>query len=94
MDGSGFPFRLKAKKIPLESRILALVDIFDSLTAADRPYRATCAVQEALEILEAEAQNGGLDRDLVNLFLSRQVHRSVMENEIRRRDNKLLTFTL
>jgi HD-GYP domain-containing protein (c-di-GMP phosphodiesterase class II) len=93
MDGNGYPFHLKAKKIPLESRILALVDIFDSLTAADRPYRSACAVPEALEILEAEAQNGGLDKDLVDLFISRQVYQGVMENEIRLGDNKLLTFT-
>jgi HD-GYP domain-containing protein (c-di-GMP phosphodiesterase class II) len=69
LDGSGYPKGLKGEEIPLQSRILAVVDIFDALTAADRPYRRAIPADKAGEILKAEADAGRLDKDVVDLFL-------------------------
>ncbi|MBW1858808.1 MAG: GAF domain-containing protein [Deltaproteobacteria bacterium] len=74
LDGSGYPKGLKGEEIPLQSRILAVVDIFDALTAADRPYRRAMASEKASEILKAEAEAGRLDDDVVNLFVDQKLY--------------------
>jgi len=74
LDGSGYPKGLKGEEIPLQSRILAVVDIFDALTAADRPYRRAMAPEKAGEILKAEAKAGRLDDDVVNLFVDKKLY--------------------
>jgi HD-GYP domain-containing protein (c-di-GMP phosphodiesterase class II) len=74
LDGSGYPKGLKGEEIPLQSRILAVVDIFDALTAVDRPYRRAMAPEKAGEILKAEAKAGRLDHDVVNLFVDRKLY--------------------
>jgi HD-GYP domain-containing protein (c-di-GMP phosphodiesterase class II) len=75
LDGSGYPKGLKGGEIPLQSRILAVVDIFDALTAADRPYRRAMAPEKAGEILKAEAEAGRLDSDVVNLFVDKELYK-------------------
>jgi len=74
LDGSGYPKGLKGEEIPLQPRILAVVDIFDALTAADRPYRRAMAPEKAGEILKAEAKAGRLDNDVVNLFVDKKLY--------------------
>ena len=74
LDGSGYPKGLKGDEIPLQSRILAVVDIFDALTAADRPYRRAMAPEKAGEILKADAEAGRLDADVVNLFVDGKLY--------------------
>lgn len=68
LDGSGYPTGLTAPDIPLEARILSIADIFDALTASDRPYRASIPPERALAMLADEAGRGALDPDLVALF--------------------------
>lgn len=74
LDGSGYPKGLKGGEIPLQARILAAVDIFDALTAADRPYRRAIPATKAGEILKAEAEGGRLDRDIVDLFVDKKLY--------------------
>jgi len=74
LDGSGYPKGLKGEEIPLQSRILAIVDIFDALTAADRPYRRAMAREKAGEVLKAEAEAGRLDADIVTLFVDSKLY--------------------
>jgi hypothetical protein len=74
LDGSGYPKGLKGDEIPLQSRILAVVDIFDALTAADRPYRRAMPPEKAGGILQEEASAGRLDTDVVNLFLDKKLY--------------------
>jgi hypothetical protein len=74
LDGSGYPKGLRGDDIPLQARILAVVDIFDALTAADRPYRRAMAPEKAGEILKAEAKAGRLDGDVVNLFVDKRLY--------------------
>ncbi len=69
LDGSGYPRQLLAPQIPDQVRILTITDIFDAVTAWDRPYRKAASVDQAVHILQAEARSGKLDPDLVDLFV-------------------------
>ncbi|MFZ3130378.1 MAG: HD domain-containing phosphohydrolase [Desulfosporosinus sp.] len=73
LNGKGYPFGLKGDEIPIEGRILALVDIFDALTAADRPYKKALPVEKSLEILGFMVKDGDLDADLLQIFLDKKV---------------------
>ncbi len=68
LDGKGYPLGLTKKDIPLESRILAVIDIFDALTAKDRPYKDVISVSRAYEILEAMVLEGKLDAEVFTCF--------------------------
>ena len=71
LDGTGYPDRLKGKEnIPLQSRIMAIADIFDALNAADRPYKKAVPKDKIFDILREEAASGKLDGDLVELFIA------------------------
>jgi HD-GYP domain-containing protein (c-di-GMP phosphodiesterase class II) len=74
LDGSGYPRGLEAPAIPLQSRMMAIADIYDALVAWDRPYKRAVSVERALAILEDEAKSGKLDPDLVALFVSARVY--------------------
>jgi HD-GYP domain-containing protein (c-di-GMP phosphodiesterase class II) len=77
LDGSGYPLGLKAPEIMIQARILGLADVFDALTATDRPYRGAMPIEEALRILTREAETGKLDRDLVELFVTKKLYDGV-----------------
>ena len=75
LDGSGYPLGLEGEQISLQARILALVDIFESLSADDRPYRARPMPRDlVLKILAEEVDRGHLDRDLHDLFVSQEMY--------------------
>ncbi len=74
LDGSGYPRGLLAPAIPLQSRMMAIADIYDALVAWDRPYKRAVSVEHALAILEDEARSGKLDQDLLALFVSARVY--------------------
>jgi 3',5'-cyclic-nucleotide phosphodiesterase len=69
LDGSGYPRGLVGDAIPFQSRIMAVADIFDALTAGDRPYKTSLAVEQALDILHHEAKDGKVDPVLVDVFV-------------------------
>jgi HD-GYP domain-containing protein (c-di-GMP phosphodiesterase class II) len=69
LDGTGYPLKVKGEEIPIQSRILTIADIYDALTAKDRPYKAAVPVEKALEILETEVKQGKLDGVLFKLFV-------------------------
>jgi hypothetical protein len=74
LDGSGYPRRLRGKdRIPLEARMMCIADIFDALTASDRPYKKAVPVDKALLILRQEAAAGKIDPDLLTLFEEERV---------------------
>ncbi|MCK9175217.1 MAG: hypothetical protein M0O96_08080 [Desulforhopalus sp.] len=68
--GTGYPRGLKGDQISIPARILTLADVFEALTASDRPYKKAKKLSEAVKILSAMAQNGHIDPDLFRLFLS------------------------
>jgi HD-GYP domain-containing protein (c-di-GMP phosphodiesterase class II) len=74
LDGTGYPQRLKAHEIPLESQMMAIADIYDALTAPDRPYKKSVPVERALHILKDDASKGKLNTDLVDIFISRSAY--------------------
>jgi HD-GYP domain-containing protein (c-di-GMP phosphodiesterase class II) len=76
LNGTGYPKGLKGEEIPLQSRILCIADIYDALTAPDRPYKKAMPLEKTLKILQDEAACGKLDGDLVDLFVRRKVHES------------------
>jgi HD-GYP domain-containing protein (c-di-GMP phosphodiesterase class II) len=69
LDGSGYPRGLKADQIPLQARIITLADIFEALTAMDRPYREPMKLSKALKIMKGMVSEGHLDEDLMDIFL-------------------------
>jgi len=69
LDGTGYPRRLKADQIPVQSRMMAISDIYDALTAFDRPYKKAVDNTRALDILATEAKEGKLDRELLKVFI-------------------------
>ena len=68
LNGDGYPEHLTADEIPIQTRIITVADIFDALTAADRPYKPSVSVERALEMLRAEAATGRLDPELVKIM--------------------------
>ena len=69
LNGSGYPKGLSGKEIPVEVRILTILDIFDALTADDRPYKPGMSAERALSILDTMAnKEEKLDPELVRLF--------------------------
>ncbi len=68
LNGTGYPRHLTAPDIPKEVRLLTILDIFDALTARDRPYKAPMPVEKALFILRDMAKNGAIDPELLELF--------------------------
>ncbi len=77
LDGSGYPNNLRADDIPFQSRIIAVADIYEALTAKDRPYKPPLPHEKAVAILRDEARKGKLDSDLVELFISEKVHTAI-----------------
>ena len=77
LDGSGYPHGLRGEQIPLPTRIMTVCDIFDALTARDRPYKKAVPLERALDILALEVAAGKLDDELVRLFREARVFRVV-----------------
>ncbi|MEE4311132.1 MAG: HD domain-containing phosphohydrolase [candidate division KSB1 bacterium] len=69
LDGSGYPRKLAEKAIPIQSKMMAIADIYDALTAWDRPYKKAVPLEKALDILKWEVDDGKIDPDLYALFL-------------------------
>ena len=69
LDGRGYPRRLTAKDLSMPERIMVLADIFEALTAADRPYKKAKSLSEALEIMYHMVEEQHIDRDVFRLFL-------------------------
>lgn len=75
LDGTGYPLAIKQDSIPIQSQILTVADIYDALTASDRPYKNRVPLPKALQILEEEAHRGKVNGDLVALFKTREVYK-------------------
>jgi HD-GYP domain-containing protein (c-di-GMP phosphodiesterase class II) len=75
LDGTGYPYGKLANEIPVGSKIMAITDIYDALTASDRPYKSAVPRDIAYNILCDEAAEGKLDAWLVQLFIDAEVYR-------------------
>ncbi|MDD2219543.1 MAG: diguanylate cyclase, partial [Desulfoplanes sp.] len=72
--GTGYPRKLKGEQISTPARILTLADVFEALTASDRPYKKAKKLSEAVKILYSMVKDGHIDADLFHLFLSSGVY--------------------
>ena len=73
LDGSGYPYHMKAEEIPFQSKMMTISDIFDALTARDRPYKRAVPVERALDIIGQEVKSQLLDPVLFQLFLDAKI---------------------
>jgi HD-GYP domain-containing protein (c-di-GMP phosphodiesterase class II) len=74
MNGRGYPRKLTKSDIPVQSRMMTVSDIYDALTANDRPYKKAISTERALSILQMEVKDGLLDPSLVNVFIEAKVY--------------------
>jgi HD-GYP domain-containing protein (c-di-GMP phosphodiesterase class II) len=78
MNGSGYPNHIGSGEIPIESRIMTIADIFDALTASDRPYKKAVPIDRALGIIESEVKAGKCDPALFRVFVEGEVYKKVL----------------
>jgi HD-GYP domain-containing protein (c-di-GMP phosphodiesterase class II) len=74
MDGKGYPRGLKRDQMSIQARVMAIADIFEALTAKDRPYKEGKKLSEALRILGFMKQDGHIDPDLFQIFIREQIY--------------------
>ena len=68
INGEGYPAHAKGEELPAETRLLTILDVFEALTASDRPYKKPMPVERALAILDEMVQEGKLDGSMLTLF--------------------------
>lgn len=73
VDGQGYPKGLKSEQMSTVAKMLAIADIYEALTASDRPYKPAKKVGEALNIMRNMAENGHIDADLLSLFIKADI---------------------
>ncbi len=73
LDGKGYPRSIPSDQIPLQSKMMAISDIYDALTASDRPYKKAVPHELALDILKKESEAGQLDKELYRIFVEAEV---------------------
>ncbi len=79
LDGSGYPRRLRGEAIPYGARLMTVADIFDALTAGDRPYKGALSPEKAVQILRAESASGKVMADVVELLNAKRLWQQVVE---------------
>lgn len=78
LDGTGYPRGLPAGEIPIGARLMTIADIFDALTAGDRPYKPGMSPERAVGILREEAERGRIEGEAVELLARRQLWRGII----------------
>jgi HD-GYP domain-containing protein (c-di-GMP phosphodiesterase class II) len=74
MDGKGYPKGLTREQMSWQARVMGIADIFEALTAKDRPYKKGKTLSESLEILGRMSLNGHIDPDLFDVFVRRRIY--------------------
>ncbi|HEY6040293.1 MAG TPA: HD domain-containing phosphohydrolase, partial [Kofleriaceae bacterium] len=80
LDGTGYPYGRKSDAIPVEAKMMAISDIYDALTASDRPYKKAMPAERALDILSGDVKRGQLDRDLFEIFVGAGVFKTTVRD--------------
>jgi hypothetical protein len=81
-DGSGYPRGLRSDEIPMQAKMLTVCDIFDAVTASDRPYRSAMPVEQGLDIVRREAKAGRIDTNFTDLFIRAGVWKMGAQGEV------------
>ena len=74
MDGKGYPRQLSGKQMSVPARMMAVADVFEALTAADRPYKKAKTLSQALWIMAHMRDDGHIDGDIFELFVSAGIY--------------------
>ncbi|MDP7631235.1 MAG: HD domain-containing phosphohydrolase, partial [SAR324 cluster bacterium] len=74
LNGSGYPRKLNGEEIPLQAKMMTISDIYDALTAWDRPYKKAMPAERAFNILGFEAKDGHIDTDLLEIFIDAKLY--------------------
>jgi HD-GYP domain-containing protein (c-di-GMP phosphodiesterase class II) len=82
LDGTGYPLGFKDSEIPLQARIIALADIFDALTAKDRPYKKEKTLSEAIKIMNSMVKEDYIDANLFELFIKERIYLDYAKREL------------
>lgn len=82
LDGSGYPNGAMAHEIPLQTRVMTVADIFDALTAADRPYKKAVPIERALDILQMEVKAGKCDPNVLQLFVESRIYEKLPTSNV------------
>ena len=82
MNGTGYPNGLSGDAISLQSRILALADVFEALTAKDRPYKKATTLSQSMKIIGFMVKDGHIDPDLFELFEKERIYRDYVRREL------------
>ena len=82
LNGRGYPNHRVKDDIPIESQMMGITDIFDALTAQDRPYKPALPLKKALSILHMDADNNALNKDLVDLFEKEKIYSCLKDKPI------------
>ena len=79
LNSEGYPNKLNRYQIPIQSKMMTIADIYDALTAADRPYKKAASTERALQILNFEVKDDHVDPDLLDIFIEGKVFDSVKQ---------------
>ncbi|MFC1814218.1 HD domain-containing phosphohydrolase [Thermodesulfobacteriota bacterium] len=82
LDGSGYPGGLSKEDLPLQTKIMAVVDIFEALTATDRPYRKPLKLSEAVKIMGFMKKDDHIDPDIYDLFIGSRLYYDYAKREM------------
>lgn len=82
INGTGYPRGLKGDQFPLQARIIALADVFEALTAKDRPYKKGKTLSEALKIMSFMVKDQHIDPDLYELFIKERIYIEYARREL------------
>lgn len=94
LDGTGYPRGVGEQEIPVQTRMMTISDIYDALTATDRPYKRAVSSDRALDILHAEAKGGLIDPHLLQTFIEAKVFAKVTPTEGTRASSRTPTRAL
>lgn len=83
MDGSGYPKRLRREEMSLPARMMAIADIFEALTAVDRPYKKGKLLSEAIDIMAGMCKGAHIDPDLFGLFIRDKIYKRYADRFMR-----------
>jgi len=79
INGSGYPMKIDGEQIPIQSKMMTITDIYDALTAHDRPYKKAVPHEKALDIIGCEAKGNLVDADLFDMFVEGKEYELVNE---------------
>ncbi|MFO7750476.1 MAG: GAF domain-containing protein [Desulfobacteraceae bacterium] len=82
LDGTGYPNQLSKKNLAVQSRILAIADIFEALTAQDRPYRGPMKLSRAIKIMEFMKKENHIDANIFDLFINSGIYKKYAEKHL------------